>query len=85
MNGTRPKLSRVLADGRVGTIVVEDRDRLARLASEHVESALRARQAGAATVPLPSAITEHKELNSRTLERNRRAVTTVACTGGPIG
>ena len=40
MNGARPKLRRLLADGRVGTIVVEHRDRLARLGSEYIEAAL---------------------------------------------
>ena len=40
MNGARPKLRRLLADGRVGTIVVEHRDRLARLNSEYIEAAL---------------------------------------------
>ena len=40
MNGTRPKLRRLLADGRVGNIVVEHRDRLARLGSEYIEAAL---------------------------------------------
>ena len=40
MNGSRPKLRRLLADGRVTTIVVEHRDRLARLGSEYIEAAL---------------------------------------------
>ena len=40
MNGSRPKLRRLLADATVGTIVVEHRDRLARLGSEYVEAAL---------------------------------------------
>ncbi len=40
MNGSRPKLRRLLADPKVGTIVVEHRDRLARLGSEYVEAAL---------------------------------------------
>jgi len=40
MNGSRPKLRRLLADARVGTIVVEHRDRLARLGSEYIEAAL---------------------------------------------
>ncbi|EQD73219.1 Resolvase domain protein, partial [mine drainage metagenome] len=40
MNGARPKLRRLLADGRVSTIVVEHRDRLARLGSEYIEAAL---------------------------------------------
>jgi putative resolvase len=40
LNGSRPKLRRLLADPKVGTIVVEHRDRLARLGSEYVEAAL---------------------------------------------
>ena len=41
MNGSRPKLRRLLADPRVSTIVVEHRDRLARLGSEYIEAALQ--------------------------------------------
>ncbi len=40
MNGSRPKLRRLLADQRVSTIVVEHRERLARLGSEYIEAAL---------------------------------------------
>jgi putative resolvase len=40
MNGSRPKLRRLLADQTVDCIVVEHRDRLARLGSEYVEAAL---------------------------------------------
>jgi putative resolvase len=40
MNGSRPKLRRLLADSSVDCIVVEHRDRLARLGSEYVEAAL---------------------------------------------
>ncbi len=40
MKGSRPKLRRLLADQRVSTIVVEHRDRLARLGSEYIEAAL---------------------------------------------
>jgi len=40
MNGSRPKLRRLLSDPKVGTIVVEHRDRLARLGSQYVEAAL---------------------------------------------
>jgi len=40
MNGSRPKLCRLLADRTVDCIVVEHRDRLARLGSEYVEAAL---------------------------------------------
>ncbi len=40
MNGSRPRLRRLLADKTVDCIVVEHRDRLARLGSEYVEAAL---------------------------------------------
>jgi putative resolvase len=40
MNGARPRLRRLLADASVSTIVVEHRDRLARLGSEYIEAAL---------------------------------------------
>jgi putative resolvase len=40
MNGSRPRLRRLLADQTVDCIVVEHRDRLARLGSEYVEAAL---------------------------------------------
>ncbi len=40
MNGARPKLRRLLADATVTTIVVEHRDRLARLGAEYIEAAL---------------------------------------------
>ncbi len=40
MNGSRPKLRRLLGDGSVRCIVVEHRDRLARLGSEYIEAAL---------------------------------------------
>jgi putative resolvase len=39
-NGARPRLRRLLADQSVGCIVVEHRDRLARLGSEYIEAAL---------------------------------------------
>ena len=42
MNDKRRKLNRLLADPTVGTIVVEHRDRLARVNFELVENALRA-------------------------------------------
>src|SRR5579859_4174552 len=42
MNGSRPKLRRLLADSTVRCIVVEHRDRLARLGSEYIEAALLA-------------------------------------------
>lgn len=41
MNGSRPKLRRLLADATVRCIVVEHRDRLARLGSEYIEAALQ--------------------------------------------
>ena len=42
MNGSRSKLRRLLADPRVTTVVVEHRDRLARMNTELVEAALSA-------------------------------------------
>jgi putative resolvase len=42
LNGRRPRLARLLADARVATIVVEHRDRLARVGVEHLEAALAA-------------------------------------------
>ena len=42
MNGSRSKLRRMLADPKVSTVVVEHRDRLARVNTELVESALAA-------------------------------------------
>jgi putative resolvase len=42
LNGKRPKLLRVLADGTIGVIVVEHRDRLARFGSEYIEAVLLA-------------------------------------------
>jgi len=42
LNGKRPKLLKVLADGAISVIVVEHRDRLARFGSEYIEAALRA-------------------------------------------
>jgi putative resolvase len=42
MNGSRPKLRRLLGDPQVGTVVVEHRDRLARMNTELVEAALSA-------------------------------------------
>ncbi|MHB8246295.1 MAG: IS607 family transposase [Acidimicrobiales bacterium] len=42
MNGSRSKLRRMLADPRVTTVVVEHRDRLARMNTELVEAALAA-------------------------------------------
>src|SRR5215472_7049088 len=40
MNGARPWLRRLLADPSIGCIVVEHRDRLARLGAEYMEAAL---------------------------------------------
>jgi putative resolvase len=40
LNGSRGKLKRLLADGSVATIVVEHRERLARLGVESIEAAL---------------------------------------------
>src|SRR4029450_5909797 len=42
MNGRRPKLRRLLADPSVVSVVVEHRDRLARMNAELVEAALAA-------------------------------------------
>ena len=42
LNGKRPKLRRVLSDPDAKVIVVEHRDRLARLGVEHLEAALAA-------------------------------------------
>src|SRR3981189_1783693 len=42
LNGKRPKLRRVLSDPDAKVIVVEHRDRLARLGVEHLEAALSA-------------------------------------------
>jgi putative resolvase len=42
MNGSRSKLRRLLADPKVTTVVVEHRDRLARMNAELVEAALSA-------------------------------------------
>src|SRR3981189_3894185 len=42
MNGRRQKLARLLRDPEVTTIVVEHRDRLARVGVEHLEAALAA-------------------------------------------
>jgi len=42
LNGHRPKLLRLLSDPKVGTIVVEHRDRLMRFGFEYVEAALAA-------------------------------------------
>ena len=42
MNGRRQKLARLLRDREVTTVVVEHRDRLARVGVEHLEAALAA-------------------------------------------
>lgn len=42
MNGTRAKVRRLLADPRVSVVIVEHRDRLARMNTELVEAALAA-------------------------------------------
>ena len=42
MNGGRPKLRRILSDPSVTVIVVEHRDRLARLGTEQLDAALAA-------------------------------------------
>ncbi len=43
LNGQRRRLARVLADPKVGTIVVEHRERLCRFGFEYVEAAMMAR------------------------------------------
>ena len=43
MNDRRPKLRRLLSDPRVGTILVEHRDRLARFGVDLVDAMLQAR------------------------------------------
>jgi putative resolvase len=42
LNGSRPKLRKLLADPTVGTVVVEHRERLARFGVEYVEAGLSA-------------------------------------------
>ena len=42
LNDQRPKLSKVLADTSIGTIVVENRDRLTRFGSHYIETLLAA-------------------------------------------
>lgn len=42
LNGTRPKLRRILSDPSASVVVVEHRDRLARFGVEHLEAALAA-------------------------------------------
>lgn len=42
LNDTRPKLEKLLADSSIGTIVVENRDRLTRFGSHYIETLLEA-------------------------------------------
>ena len=42
LNDTRPKLEKLLADTSIGTIVVENRDRLTRFGSHYIETLLEA-------------------------------------------
>jgi predicted site-specific integrase-resolvase len=42
LNDKRPKLEKLLADGSIGTIVVENRDRLTRFGSHYIETLLTA-------------------------------------------
>jgi len=42
LNDTRPKLEKLLADTSIGTIVVENRDRLTRFGSHYIETLLKA-------------------------------------------
>ena len=46
LNDRRPKLRPLLADPRVGTILIEHRDRLARFGVRMVEAMLQARGGG---------------------------------------
>ncbi|GAS88963.1 resolvase domain-containing protein [Mycolicibacterium brisbanense] len=46
VNGTRPKLRRILSDRSALVVVVEHRDRLARFGVEHLEAALSAQGRG---------------------------------------
>jgi len=42
LNDTRPKLEKLLADRSIGTLVVENRDRLTRFGSHYMETLLEA-------------------------------------------
>ena len=42
LNGQRPKLEKLLADTSIGTIVIENRDRLIRFGSHYIETLLKA-------------------------------------------
>jgi putative resolvase len=42
LNDTRPKLEKLLADSSIGTIVVENRDRLTRFGAHYIETLLEA-------------------------------------------
>lgn len=42
LNDTRPKLEKLLADTSIGTIIVENRDRLTRFGSHYIETLLQA-------------------------------------------
>lgn len=42
LNGKRPRLVRLLANPKIGTVIVEHRDRLARFGVEYIEAAMRA-------------------------------------------
>ncbi len=42
LNDTRPKLDKLLADASIGTIIVENRDRLTRFGSHYIETLLEA-------------------------------------------
>jgi putative resolvase len=71
LNGRRRKLSRLLADPSVTTLVVEHRDRLARFGVEHLEAALSA--AGRRIVVVDDAETDDD------LERDMVEVLTSMC------
>ena len=76
MNGARPKLRRLLADSTVGTLVVEHRDRLARLGSEYIEAALLG--AGRHLVVDPAEFEDD-------LVRDMTEVLTSLCAARPVG
>lgn len=42
LNGKRPKLEKLLADSSIGTIIVENRDRLTRFGAHYIETLLTA-------------------------------------------
>jgi putative resolvase len=96
MNGSRSKLRRLLADPRVTMVVVEHRDRLARMNAELVEAALSAH--GRHLVVLDDAVVDDDpvrdmrevltsfcaQLHGRRSARNR-AQKVLRCAGRNVG